>query len=92
MALTKASFTIEQAEEIGDRLKVDWKKIDLDQFRRGLDVVLEHGKKYPSTNVTDDKSMLTGKIALAHLNELPDYYDRLEILESENFWERVEGK
>jgi len=92
MALTKASFTIEQAEEIGDRLKVDWKKIDLDQFRRGLDVELEHGKKYPSTNVTDDKSMLTGKIALAHLNELPDYYDRLEILESENFWERVEGK
>ena len=56
---------------------------DVDMFRRGLDVELEHGRHDPQTNVTDDDPLITGKIAWAHLKELPDYYDRLEILERE---------
>jgi hypothetical protein len=46
-----------------------------------LDVELEHGLVDPSTNVTGDDPILTGKIALAHLNEFADYYTRLEKME-----------
>jgi len=49
----------------------------------GMDVELEHGKIDELTNVTNDDPLLTGKIALAHLNEFPDYYDRLETMENE---------
>ncbi len=55
----------------------------MDQFRRGMDVELEHGSRDPATNVTNDDPLMTGKIALAHLNEFTDYYDRLEKMESE---------
>lgn len=50
---------------------------------------LEHGLVDPKTNVTNDDSLMTGKIALAHLNEIRDYYDRLEKLEKEGeaYWE-----
>jgi hypothetical protein len=76
-------FTIEEAKRIGEKLNVDWSKIDVEQFRMGLDVELEHGISDPSTNVTHDDEMITGKIALAHLNEFPDYYTRLEKMERE---------
>lgn len=54
-----------------------------------MDVELEHGKVDPKTNVTDDDRLLTGKIALAHLSEFPDYYTRLLELEheAEKYWE-----
>ena len=74
-------FTIEEAKKIGDDLGIDWDKFDVEQFRRGLEVELEHGKRDLATNVTDDDPILTGKIALAHLNEFPDYYTRLEKME-----------
>lgn len=63
-------------------------EIPLEQFRQGLAVELEHGPHDPQTNVTSDDEILTGKIALAHLKEYPDYYDRLEQLEkaAEAFW------
>ena len=48
-----------------------------------MEVELEHGRQDPATNVTDDDPVLTGKIALAHLNEFPDYYERLELMERE---------
>ena len=66
-------------------LDIDWTEspFDLEQFRRGLDVELEHGTHDPETNVTDDDPVMTGKIALAHLRELPDYYTRLERMEAE---------
>lgn len=67
-------FTIEEAKRIGEALNVDWSKFDVEQFRMGLDVELEHGVRDIQTNVTDDDEMVTGKIALAHLNEFPDYY------------------
>ena len=57
-----------------------------------MDVELEHGTRDPWTNVTNDDPIMTGKIALAHLNEFPDYYDRLEEMEeaAEKFWEKAE--
>jgi len=76
-------FTIEEAKRIGEALNVDWSKFDVEQFRMGLDVELEHGVRDIQTNVTDDDEMVTGKIALAHLNEFPDYYTRLEKMEKE---------
>jgi hypothetical protein len=84
----KKRFTEEQAREIGERLGIKWDKFDVDQFRRGMDVELEHGSRDSLTNVTEDNPLITGKIALAHLNEFPDYYDRLEKMEkeAEEFW------
>ncbi len=85
----KKSFTVEEAKGVGEQLGIDWSKFDVDQFRRGMDVELEHGVVDSHTNVTDDDPLVTGKIALAHLNEFPDYYDRLEKMEKEGeaYWE-----
>jgi len=76
-------FTAEEARKIGDALGIHWSEFDVEQFRKGLDVELEHGTVDPSTDVTHDDPMLTGKIALAHLNEFPDYYTRLAHMEQE---------
>jgi hypothetical protein len=78
-------FTPEQAREIGERIGIDWgtAPFDVEQFRFGMDVELEHGSRDPATDVTGDDPVVTGKIALAHLNEFPDYYVRLEKMESE---------
>lgn len=73
----------DEAKRIGDKLGLDWTKVDLDQFRRGLEVELEHGARDPETNVTNDDVTLTGKIAWAHLKEFPDYYTRLGQMEKE---------
>ena len=78
---SKNNFSTEEAKETGEKLGIKWDKFDVDQFRRGMDVELEHGTVDPHTNVTGDDSLMTGKIALAHLNELSDYYDRLEEME-----------
>lgn len=77
------------AREIGEQLGVDWKLFDVDQFRRGMKVELEHGTRDAETNVTNDDVLMTGKIALAHLKEIRDYYDRLEKMEieGEKYWE-----
>ncbi|MBN2655176.1 MAG: hypothetical protein JXR79_08730 [Nitrospirae bacterium] len=80
---TKKVFTAEQAKEIGEKLGIDWSLFDVEQFRMGMDVELEHGKENPVTNVTNDDPLLTGKITLAHLNEFPDYYTRLYAMEEE---------
>jgi hypothetical protein len=79
----KKHFTTKQAREIGDKLGIDWSRFDVEQFRMGLDVELEHGLHDPSTDVTGNDPILTGKIALAHLNEFADYYTRLEKMERE---------
>ena len=81
--VAKKHFTTEQAREVGDKLGINWTRINLDQFRMGLDVELEHGLIKPSTDVTGDDPILTGKIALAHLNEFADYYTRLDKMEQE---------
>lgn len=84
----KKVFTTEQAKAIGEQLGIDWSQFDVEQFRMGMDVELEHGVHDPETNVTNDDPLTTGKIALAHLREFPDYYTRLEEMEeeAERFW------
>lgn len=84
-------FTEEEAKRVGEVLGVDWSKWDVEQYRMGMDVELEHGTVDPKTNVTDNDPMLTGKIALAHLNEFPDYYTRLEKMEdeAEEYWAKL---
>ncbi|MBA7509159.1 hypothetical protein ES705_01103 [subsurface metagenome] len=84
----KKHFTAEEAMKIGEKLGIDWSKFDVEQFRVGMDVELEHGKVDPDTNVSNDDPLTTGKIALAHLNEFPDYYDRLIKMEeeAEEYW------
>jgi hypothetical protein len=83
-------FTAEQARQIGERVGIDWSsaRFDVEQYRMGLDVELEHGRQDPSTNVSNDDEVTTGKIALAHLNEYPDYYTRLAKMEAEaeEYW------
>lgn len=79
----REKFTKEEAYAIAEALHIDFaqSRFDIEQFRKGLDVELEHGTRYPIANVTYDNPILTGKIALAHLLEFPDYYTRLEKLE-----------
>lgn len=81
--ITKKSITIEEVKQIGEQLGITWNKFDVDQFKKGLEVELEHGNINLSTNVTSDDLITTGKIALAHLNEFPDYYTRLSKMEKE---------
>ncbi|MFC1972312.1 DUF5661 family protein [Chloroflexota bacterium] len=84
---SKKQFTSEEAKKIGESLGIDWSEFNVEQYRMGLDVELEHGLIDPHTNVTNDDPIMTGKIALAHLNEFPDYYTRLDKMEKE-----AEGK
>lgn len=85
----KKHFSAEEAKSIGEKLGINWSKFDVEQYRMGMDVELEHGRRDPETNVTDDDPLTTGKIALAHLNEFPDYYTRLDKMEkeAEAYWE-----
>ncbi len=83
-------FSSDEARDIGERIGIDWKssRFDVEQFRMGLRVELEHGRHDPATNVSDDDELTTGKIAWAHLNEFPDYYTRLAKMEAEaeRYW------
>ena len=81
----KTVFTAEQARVAGERIGIDWatSRFDVEQLRMGIDVELEHGTHNPETNVTDDDVVVTAKIARAHLNEFPDYYARLAVIEAE---------
>lgn len=79
----KREFTSEEARKIGKQIGIDFSKFDIEQFRMGLAVELEHGLHDSETNVTGDDLIVTGKIAWAHLKEIPDYYTRLAKMESE---------
>lgn len=81
--MSKKHFSTEEAKKIGDDLGIDWKAFNVEQFRMGLDVELEHGAVSPKTDVTKDAATPTGKIALAHLNEFADYYTRLKKMETQ---------
>ncbi len=85
---TTPRTTTEEARRVGDEIGVDWSRFDLEQFRAGMDVEFEHGTRDPQTDVTHDDPITTGKIALAHMKEFPDYYERLERmeLEAEQHW------
>ena len=87
---SKKVFSAEDAKSIGEALGVEWTNFDVEQFRVGMDVELEHGTENSVTNVTNDDPLMTGKITLAHLNEFPDYYTRLLKLEeeAEKYWDK----
>jgi hypothetical protein len=82
VAETKRTTT-EEARRVGDEIAVDWRRFDLEQFRSGMDVEFEHGSHDPQIDVTRDDPIVTGKIALAHMKEFPDYYERLKRMEAE---------
>ena len=92
----RKTFTKTEASRIAEKLGIDFskEKFTLDNFTTGLNVELEHGTKSPLTNVTNDDPIITGKIALAHLNEIPDYYARLSKLEFEAkaYWNKIPKK
>ena len=79
------AFATSDAHSLGEQLGIDWvtSPFDVEQLRAGLEVELEHGARDPETDVTGDDPLLTAKIALAHLRELPDYYTRLARMEAE---------
>jgi len=87
--MSEKKFTAEEAKGVGEQLGIQWDTFDVEQFRMGMDVELEHGTVDSNTNVTSDDPLMTGKIALAHLNEIRDYYTRLEAMEKEGegYWE-----
>jgi len=82
-ASEKKQFSVDEARLIGDTLGICWDTFDVQQFTIGMNVEREHGRKDPQTDVTDDAPMRTGKIALAHLREIPDYYTRRAAMEYE---------
>ncbi|HCX27951.1 MAG: hypothetical protein AUJ39_01540 [Parcubacteria group bacterium CG1_02_42_13] len=88
MSEPKKTFSADEAKAVGEQLGIDWTKFDIEQFRMGMDVELEHGLRNAYTNVSNDNPLVTGKIALAHLSEFADYYTRLDYMEkeAEQFW------
>jgi DNA-directed RNA polymerase alpha subunit len=82
-------FSQEEARRIGDAIGINWDEYDIDEFRAGLSIELEHGSHDPETDVIGDDVNKAGKIAWAHLKELPDYYTRLKKMEEEGeaYWE-----
>jgi Protein of unknown function (DUF5661) len=81
----RTTFSVDEARQIGAEIGIDWASapFDVEQFRIGMNVELEHGLHDPQTNVTNSDPVTTAKIALAHLKEFPDYYTRLEHMEEE---------
>lgn len=74
---------IEEAEKLAQALGADPGKVDIEEFRKGIAAELEHGWACPQTNITNNDLIKTGKIALVHLYEIPDYYTRLAKMEEE---------
>lgn len=81
----RMNITMSEAAEVADVLRIDFAAVDFDlsQFHQGMRVELQHGRGDPDTNITNDDLTATGKIALAHLNEIPDYYTRLAAMEAD---------
>lgn len=81
-------ININQAKRIADELNINYNVIPLKTFKFAMEVELEHGTRYPESNVTNDNLLMTGKIALAHFLEYPDYYERLKVMEdeAEEYW------
>lgn len=82
MKLTSAKINKATAKKVGDALKVDWNTCDINQFAHGLKTELEHGSRDKKTDVTHDDALKTGKIVLAHLKEVKNYYTKLKKVEN----------
>lgn len=81
--LEKPEVTLKEAELIAKLVGGEALEVSTENFRRGLEIELEHGLEFPDANVTNNHPILTGKIVLAHLKEMLDYYTRLEVAEIE---------
>lgn len=81
----RTKVSVAEAAQVADTLRIDFEVVgfDLAQFHMGMGTELQHGTGDPDTNVTNDDLVATGKIALAHLNEIADYYTRLAAMEAE---------
>jgi hypothetical protein len=79
----KREFTRDEADDIARQLGIDFvvEGFELDEFRKGLNVELEHGSVHPETDITHDDPLMTGRLALAHLRERPDFYSFLLAVE-----------
>jgi len=88
--MSPAEITAIEADAVATELGLAFATLpfDLEQFRLGMNVELEHGLRDSTTNLTGDDRLVTGKIALAHLREIPDYYTRLAAMEAEAEAER----
>lgn len=81
--LKEPQITIKEAETIQKELGREAELVDTLEFKKGLEVELEHGTQYQDVNVTNNHPLLTGMIVVAHLKESLDYYSRLEVAELE---------
>jgi hypothetical protein len=81
-------ITLNEAKKVGDKLNIDFNVIDITEWRDGMQIELEHGTHNKKTNVTGNDLMKTGKIALAHILEMKDYYIRLKKMEEQGnkYW------
>jgi len=77
------NVTIEEASIILKIVNTRQMDISLEEFRKGLEVELEHGTRFEDANVTNNHPILTGKIVIAHLKEMIDYYLRIDVAEME---------
>ena len=81
--LDKPEVDLKEAELIAKTVGSEALQVSTENFRLGLEIELEHGLEFPDANVTNNHPILTGKIVLAHLKEMLDYYTRLEVAEIE---------
>jgi len=81
--LTETRVQVEEARIIQAAVGSEALQIPVEWFQQGLEVELEHGLQFPDANVTNNHPLLTGKIVLAHLKEMLDYYLRLDVAELE---------
>lgn len=79
----KKEFTLDEVQILGEKIGINFDQVNLEEFKKGLSVELEHGSSDPETNVTNDDEVMTAKITWAHLKEIPDYYTRLLKMEQE---------
>jgi Protein of unknown function (DUF5661) len=84
-------FDLVEAKQIGEALGIDWHAFGVEQFQIGLEMELEHDASNTQADVTEDDALISGKMALAHLKEFPDYYTRLSAMEKEadDYWANV---
>ena len=79
----RKQISSDEARRIGEALHLDWDRIDLEQFRQGLMGEVDQANMDPETGRTYDSVLLSGKLVVAHMQEFPDYFTRLEKLKAE---------
>ena len=68
-------YNLNDVYYVASILNIQFTKFTPEEFLDGINIEAEHGKINPITNVTNDDLITTSKIALAHLNEFPNYYN-----------------